>query len=344
MTVRIKQTSLTPSGRFITKKTNPGSSRLLWIPPLQANPPSAPFGVSATSGILSATVNWSTPISDGGSAITGYTVVCIEDGTKNVTVGVTNSATVTSLSSGTPYTFVVYATNSIGNSPNSSASSPVTPTAPGYTLTAGTKAPVLGSGAQSPFPAAGWSTAVAASGDDANINVSLPFTWTFNGTGYTSFYPGSNTYITFGAGSTQWNNLSAINPPNDKIHIAAADNSWQRVSHFTSGTDYVRLRYEGTSGTSGSPGFPDIVYEITFFNPILTGGNPWVELLIGSQARGTSGPAISGMYNSAALLSGGGMGPTNQGVAANQSYVLVGNSTGTTWTVNTGYYAGGTGY
>jgi hypothetical protein len=89
-----------------------------------------------------------------------------------------------------------------------------------------------------------------------------------------------------------------------------------------------------------------MVYELTFFNPALTGGVPWLELLMGAQARGTvTSGIISGIYSSTALLTGGNMGPfPNRGVAANQSYVLVGNAAGTSWTVNTGYYVGGTGY
>lgn len=215
-----------------------------------------------------------------------------------------------------------------------------------YTLQSGTKAPVLGATGQSPFPAAGWTSIISASGDDANTNVTLPFTWTFNGTGYTSFFPNSNYYITFGTGSSVFNLLSATNPAFNKIFFAGADNSWQRVSSITSGTDYKRLRWEGTNSTSGTVGSPNMVYELTFFNPALTGGVPWLELLIGSQARGTATAGIiSGIYSQTALLTGGDMGPfPNRGVAANQSYVLVGNAAGTSWTVNTGYYVGGTGY
>ena len=216
----------------------------------------------------------------------------------------------------------------------------------GYTLQSGTKAPVLGATGQSPFPAAGWTSIISSSADDANTQVTLPFTWTFNNTGYTSFFPNSNDYITFGSGSSEYSGLSASVPALNKIHFAGADNSWQRVSSITSGTDYKRLRWEGTNSTSGTPGSPNMVYELTFFNPALTGGVPWLELLIGSQARGTTtATVISGIYSASALLTGGNMGPfPNRGVAANQSYVLVGNAAGTSWTVNTGYYVGGTGY
>jgi hypothetical protein len=215
-----------------------------------------------------------------------------------------------------------------------------------YTLQLGTKAPVLGAGAQSPFPAAGWTTIASVSADDTFATVSLPFTWNYNGTGYTTFFPNSNYYITFATGSSQFNALAANSPALNKIFFAGADNSWQRVSNIASGTDYLRLRWEGTAATSGTLGSPNMVYELTFFNPALTGGVPWLELLIGLQARSTTTAGIiSGIYSTTALLTGGNMGPfPNRGVAANQSYVLVGNSTGTTWTVNTGYYVGGTGY
>lgn len=215
-----------------------------------------------------------------------------------------------------------------------------------YTLDTGTKLPVLGVAGQSPFPASGWTSIISATADDANTVVSLPFTWTYNANNYTSFYAASNFYITFGSGSNAFNSLSAANPSLNKIFFAAADNSWQRVSSFTSGTDYKRLRFEGTSGTSGTPGSPNMVYELTFFNPSLTAGNPWIELLVGLQGRGNnSAGVISGLYSSGAKLTGGDLGPyPNRGVSANQSYVMVGNSTGTSWTVYTGYKVGGTGY
>jgi hypothetical protein len=63
------------------------------------------------------------------------------------------------------------------------------------------------------------------------------------------------------------------------------------------------------------------------------------------QARGNNNAGvISGLYSQTAKLTGGDLGPNGRGVTANQSYVMVGNSTGTSWTVYTGYYVGGTGY
>ena len=62
------------------------------------------------------------------------------------------------------------------------------PPAPVYTLEVGTKAPVLSAGAQSPFPASGWTSIISSTADDANTNISLPFTISYNSNNYTSFF------------------------------------------------------------------------------------------------------------------------------------------------------------
>jgi hypothetical protein len=90
--------------------------------------PDAPTGVSATSGgNASTTVSWTAP-SDGGSAITGYTATSNAGQTCSSTT--TTTCSVTGLTNGTPYTFTVTATNTIGVSDPSSASSSATPAAP----------------------------------------------------------------------------------------------------------------------------------------------------------------------------------------------------------------------
>ena len=89
--------------------------------------PDAPTGVSATSGgNASTTVSWTAP-SDGGSTITGYTAT---SNAGQTCTSATTSCSVTGLTNGTPYTFTVTATNTIGTSDPSSASASATPVAP----------------------------------------------------------------------------------------------------------------------------------------------------------------------------------------------------------------------
>jgi hypothetical protein len=88
--------------------------------------PGAPTGVTGVAGEASVAVSWLAPSSDGGSAITGYTVTASGGGSQTCTTA-TLSCTVAGLTNGTPYTFTVKATNARGNSVASAASAAVTP-------------------------------------------------------------------------------------------------------------------------------------------------------------------------------------------------------------------------
>ncbi len=92
--------------------------------------PSAPAAPHATGGDSRATVTWTAPDDDGGAPITAYTVTSHPDGRTCTVSAPATSCVITGLTNGTPYTFSVVATNSVGDGAASSASSAVTPHAP----------------------------------------------------------------------------------------------------------------------------------------------------------------------------------------------------------------------
>jgi titin len=92
--------------------------------------PDAPTNVLATPGNGQAVISWTVPDTTGGSPITGYTVASTTGSFRVTTTATT--ATVTGLQNGVSYTFVVYATNAVGNGAVSQPSNAVVPvTIPG---------------------------------------------------------------------------------------------------------------------------------------------------------------------------------------------------------------------
>ena len=90
--------------------------------------PGAPTIGTATGGNASASVTFTAPANNGGSAITSYTVTS-SPGSLTGT-GASSPITVSGLTNGTAYTFTVTATNATGTGPASAASNSVTPAAP----------------------------------------------------------------------------------------------------------------------------------------------------------------------------------------------------------------------
>ena len=98
-------------GTFFQFETYPDT---VSVTPTAITVPTLPTGVSAAAGNAQATVSFTVPTSNGGSAITGYTV------TSNpgfiAAKGQTSPITVTGLSNGVAYTFTVTASNAAGSS------------------------------------------------------------------------------------------------------------------------------------------------------------------------------------------------------------------------------------
>lgn len=100
------------------------------VTPSALTVPGAPTSVVATHGNAQASVAFTPPASDGGSAITSYTVT-VSPGSHTAS-GASSPIVVTGLTNGTAYTATVHATNDQGDSAESSPSSSFTPaTVPG---------------------------------------------------------------------------------------------------------------------------------------------------------------------------------------------------------------------
>ena len=91
--------------------------------------PGAPtIGTATATGSTTATVAFTAPASDGGTAITSYTATSSPaGGTGTLSQAGSGTITVTGLTGGTSYTFTVKATNGVGEGPASAASNSVTP-------------------------------------------------------------------------------------------------------------------------------------------------------------------------------------------------------------------------
>ena len=157
----------------------------------------------------------------------------------------------------------------------------------GNQITTGTGTANVVSIASSLFGGAGLTSSTfpnSGDNDDGFWTLSLPFSITYNGTSYNSVFIGTNSYITFSGGSSQFSNLSESSPALPKIMISAADNSAQRIYYGTVGSAPNRtylVRWEGTDATIGTLGSPNMVWEATFYENAPTR----VDIQIGVNAK-----------------------------------------------------------
>lgn len=162
LTGAIGQTAIGPAG-----STSYGNLAGLFTPGTEISPPGVPTITTVTIENGTATVTFTPPSSDGGSAITGYTVTSLPAGGVDQNAGSTLlTHVITGLASGTSYTFTVTATNADGTSVVSSAAGTVAPPTMLYTFT-GTASGSVGGVS---FNNAPLTISVAGSSDDVGYN------------------------------------------------------------------------------------------------------------------------------------------------------------------------------
>ena len=261
---------------------------------LGASVPDAPTGVTATAGNTQATVSFTAPASDGGSAITSYTVTSIP-GSYTAT-GTGSPITVTGLTNGTAYVFRVTADNAIGSSIASAASSPVTPaTVPGaptgVTATGGNAQATVSFTAPSSTggsPITSY-TVTSNPGSKTATGTGSPITVTglTNGTAYTFTVTAANAIGSGGASSAS----SAVTPvtvPDAPTGATATDGNAQAAVSFTAPasdggsaiTSYT-VRSSPGSKTATGTGSPMTVTG-------LTNGTAYTFTVTATNAIGTS--------------------------------------------------------
>jgi len=157
-TIRVSGLTTGTSYTFTVYATNTlgnGASSAASSSIFPATVPSAPTIGTPTRVSGSSTqiyVPYTAP-ADNGSAITSYTAVSSPGGiTGTLSQAGSGTITVSGLTAGTSYTFTVYATNGIGNSASSAASSSIFPASAPSAPTIGTPSRVSGSGTQIDVP------------------------------------------------------------------------------------------------------------------------------------------------------------------------------------------------
>jgi hypothetical protein len=197
-----------------------------------------------------------------------------------------------------------------------------------YTTTNST--PRLGSA--SATSSTGWTLIQDANADDATTAaISLPFNVTIDGVSHNTAYVNSNSYVSFGSGSTEiaWD---ATYPEIEKLLITASDASYQRV-YTKIGSDYAILRYEGYSDYAGtSPGNSDMIWEVALTAPNTSTGAQVIEVRIGNNNALSLNyflHSIDVCNRTTALAS-------LANASQNTSYIIQGDSTGANWSFTTG--------
>jgi hypothetical protein len=274
--------------------------------------------VTYTAGNSFASIAYTQSSSNGGTAITSYTAVAFVSGVASGQTGTLSQATsgsiqVNGLIGGQSYTFRVFATNLVGNSPNSNASSPATavltkPDAPtigtatytgGVSATVGFTAPANNGGATISSYAvrayvSGVITAISGSGSSSPLSI----TGLTKGTTYTFRITATNIYGT-GDSSADSNSITPLTVPSaPTIGIPAATSGTAVDVNFTAPTDtggnstyitsYTATSTPGNISVTKTTGLPTPGLASVINIPGLTKGQPYTFTVFATNPLGNS--------------------------------------------------------
>jgi N-acetylneuraminic acid mutarotase len=259
--------------------------------------PGAPTGVSAKPGNAQATVSFTPPELDGGSAITGYTVTSNPGGI--TAKGLESPIIVSGLTNGTAYTFTVTATNAIGTGPASAPSNKVTPaTVPGaptgVSATAGDAQAIVSFTAPASsggYPITGYTVKSTPGGIKAEGHASpITVKHLINGTNYTFTVTATNRIGT-GPASSPSNSVKPLGAPGAPTKVSAtAGNAEATVSFKLPPDDGSTITGYTVTSKPGGITAQGVGSPITVTG--LTNGTAYTFTVTATNAIGT-GPASS---------------------------------------------------
>jgi hypothetical protein len=290
-----KPTTWTQNGQeaYLSTVTRPDASYTVTIQgPADINIQSI-VAINAVSGAMS--INGSVTVLQGGSTVNTYT-----DGPYSVTQGGSIGVSIVRSSVNLPatavYTLQFDTTIDTTNATSVSYATDLKATVITTSTTAGATVASITNALLGAASLASSTTPTSGNNDDGYWTLTLPFNITYLGTSYSTIYVGTNHYITFTAGSTQYNGLGPSTPNLPKIMWCSSDNSVQRIYYGVEGTSpnrTYRVRVEGATGVSGTLGSPTMINEWVFYEATPTR----IDLQCGANAKKTTGTFTTQQLN-----------------------------------------------